>query len=288
MYDGENLAKKGLVVVTVNYRVGVLGFLAHPELTNESKHHASGNYGLLDQVAALEWIKRNIGVFGGDPARVTIVGQSAGAASVHYLTGSPLAKGLFIRAIAQSGSYAQIGPGENLTSAEQIGGRFAKARGAASLAELRAIPAADLTAPTKEEFHFLPIVDGWLLPKSVDEVFAAGEQCDVATMTGWVADEGSFSDDYGKVPAEEFVKRVRQQFGAQADVILNFYPASTHAECAESQKVFARDMAMNSMSEWAMKRGKTGKTNVYTYLFTHPQPGGTKERYQTFHSSELP
>ena len=121
VYDGENLAKKGLVVVTVNYRVGVLGFLAHPELTNESKHHASGNYGLLDQVAALEWIKRNIGVFGGDPARVTIVGQSAGAASVHYLTGSPLAKGLFIRAIAQSGSYAQIGPGENLTSAEQIG-----------------------------------------------------------------------------------------------------------------------------------------------------------------------
>ena len=152
---------------------------------------------------------------------------------------------------------------------------------------MRAIPAADLTAPTKEEFHFLPIVDGWLLPKSVDEVFAAGEQCDVATMTGWVADEGSFSDDYGKVPAEEFVKRVRQQFGAQADVILNFYPASTHAECAESQKVFARDMAMNSMSEWAMKRGKTGKTNVYTYLFTRATRRH-KRAISDVPSSELP
>ena len=288
VYNGENLAKKGLVVVTVNYRVGVLGFLAHPELTKDSEHHASGNYGLLDQVAALEWIKRNIGMFGGDPARVTIMGQSAGAMSVHYLTGSPLAKGLFIRAIAQSGSYAQVGPGESLASAEQIGVRFAKAMGAASLAALRAMPAADLTAPSKEEFRFLPIVDGWFLPKSVDEVFAVGEQSDVATITGWVADEGSFSDDYGKVPAEEFVKRVRQQVGTQADVILNFYPTSTQAEAAESQKAFARDMAMVSMSEWAMKREKTGKTNVYTYLFTHTQPGATKERYQTFHSSELP
>jgi para-nitrobenzyl esterase len=288
VYNGENLAKKGLVVVTVNYRVGVLGFLAHPELTKESEHHASGNYGLLDQLASLEWVKRNIAAFGGDPARVTIVGQSAGASSVHYLTASPLAKGLFIRAIAQSGSYAQIGPGESLASAEQIGIRFAKAKGATSLAALRAIPAVDLTAPSKEEFHFLPIIDGWFLPKSVDEIFAAGEQSDVATLTGWVADEGSFSDDYGKVPAEEFVKRVRQQVGTQADVMLKLYPTSTQAEAAESQKAFARDMAMVSMSEWAMNREKTGKTNVYTYLFTHPQPGATKERYQTFHSSELP
>jgi para-nitrobenzyl esterase len=181
-----------------------------------------------------------------------------------------------------------IGPGESLKSAEQSGVRFAEATGATSLAALRAMPAADLIAPTKEEFHFLPIIDGWFLPKSVDEVFAAGEQCDVATMTGWVADEGSFSDDYGKVPAEEFVKRVRQQTGSQADEILKLYPASTEAECAESQKMFARDMSMVSMDLWAIKREKTCKTNVYTYLFMHPQPGVTKERYWTFHSSELP
>ena len=288
VYNGNNLAKKGQVIVTISYRVGVLGFLAHPELTKESEHHASGNYGLLDQLAALEWVKRNIAVFGGDPTRVTIMGQSAGAASVHYLTGSPLAKGLFIRTIAQSGSYAQIGPGESLTSAEQIGIRFAKAKGAASLADLRAMSAVDVTTPLKEEFHFLPIIDGWFLPKSVDEVFAAGEQSDVATLTGWVADEGSFNDDYGSVSAEEFVKRVRQQMGTQADLILKFYPASTQAEAAESQKAFARDMAVVSMSDWAKKRGKTGKTSVYTYLFTHQQPGTTKEHYQTFHSSELP
>lgn len=288
VYDGKNLAKKGLVVVTINYRVGVMGFLAHPELTKESEHNSSGNYGLLDQVAGLEWIKKNIAAFGGDPDCVTIMGQSAGAMSVHYLTASPPAKGLFIRAIAQSGSYVQLGPGESLASAEQTGIQFAKAKSAASLAELRAMPAADLIAPTKEEFHFLPIVDGWFLPKSVDEIFAAGEQNDVATLTGWVADEGSFSDDYGKVPGEEFQKRVRQQTGAQAGGILQLYQASTQAEAAESQKVFARDMSMVSMSLWAMKREKTGKTNVYTYLFTHPQPGATKERYQTFHSSELP
>jgi para-nitrobenzyl esterase len=288
VYNGENLAKKELVVVTINYRVGVIGFLAHPELTKESEHKSSGNYGLLDQVAALEWVKRNITTFGGDPTRVTIMGQSAGAASVHYLTASPLAKGLFIRAITQSGSNTWIGPGDRLSSAEQTGVRFAKANAAASLAELRAMPATDLLAATKDEFRFSPIVDGWFLPKSVDEIFEAGEQSDVATLTGFVADEGSYSDDYGKVPAEEFRKRVRQQTGSQADAMLRLFPASTEAESAESQKAFARDMSMVSMYQWAMKREKTSKTNVYTYLFTHQQPGATQERYQAFHSSELP
>jgi len=288
VYNSESLAKKGLVVVTINYRVGVIGFLAHPELTKESEQNSSGNYGLLDQLAALEWIKKNITAFGGNPACVTIMGQSAGAASVHYLTASPLAKGLFIRAIALSGYNARLGPGVNLASAEQTGVRFAKAQNAASLTTLRAMPAADLLAATKDEFRFSPIVDGWFLPKSVDEIFTADEQSDVATLTGFVADEGSFSDGYGKVPAEEFRKRVRQQTGAQADAMLRLFPASTEPESAESQKAFARDMSMVSMYRWAMKREKTGQTNVYTYLFTHPQPGVTKERYQAFHSSELP
>lgn len=288
VYDGENLAKKGLVVVTINYRVGVFGFLSLPELAKESENSSSGNYGLLDQVAALEWIRRNISAFGGDPSRVTIMGQSAGAASVNYLTASPLAKGLFVRAIAESGTNARIGPGESLASAEQNGIRFAKAMGAASLAELRAIPAAELIDSSKDKFHFLPIVDGWFLPKSVDEIFSTGEQNDVATMTGWVADEGSFSNNYGKIPAEEFRKQVRQQAGAQADKILKLYPASTEAEAAESQKLLACDISMVSMYKWAAKRETTAKTNIYTYLFTHQQPGAIKERYQTFHSSELP
>jgi para-nitrobenzyl esterase len=288
VYNGEGLAKKGLVVVTINYRVGVIGFLALPELTKESEHNSSGNYGLLDQVAALEWVKRNIAAFGGDPARVAIMGQSAGAASVHYLTASPLANGLFIRAIAQSGSNARIGPGDRLTSAEQTGVRFAKTISAASLAALRAMSSTDLLAATKDEFHFLPIVDGWFLPKSVDEIFKAGDKSDVPTLTGSVADEGSFSDEYGKVSVEEFQKRVRRQSGSQAEEILKLYPTSLENDRAESQKAFARDMSMLSMYQWAANREKTCKTNVYTYLFVHPQPGTTEERYQTFHSSELP
>jgi para-nitrobenzyl esterase len=288
VYNGENLAKKGLVVVTINYRVGVIGFLAHHELTKESRDNSSGNYGLLDQVAALEWAKRNIAVFGGDPNRVTIMGQSAGAASVHYLTASPKAKGLFIRAIPQSGSNAWIGPGENLQSAEQNGAKFVQAKAAASVTELRKMSAADLMTSTKEQFRFSPIVDGWFLPKTVDEIFEAGEQNDVATLTGWVADEGSFSEDYGKISIAEFQKRVKQQSGVQADEILNLYPSSTESECSESQKMLSREMSMISMYMWATKRAKTSRTDVYTYIFIHQQPGATKERYQAFHSSELP
>ena len=288
VYNGENLAKKGLVVVTINYRVGVIGFLALPELTKESKHHSSGNYGLLDQLAALKWIKKNISAFGGDPARVTIMGQSAGAASVNYLTASPLAKGLFIRAIAESGTNERIGPGESLASAEQTGVKFAKALGVSSLAALRALPASELLAATKGEFRFLPIVDGWFLPRSGDDIFQTGKQNDVTTITGWVADEGSYSDNYGKVPAKEFRKEVEQRTGPLADEILKLYPASTDAEATESQKKFARDMSMVSMYLWSVKREKTSKTNIYTYIFTHQEPGATKERYLAFHSSELP
>lgn len=288
VYNGENLAKKGVVVVTINYRVGVFGFLALPALTKESKHHFSGNYGLLDQLAALKWIHKNISAFGGDPNRVTIMGQSAGASSVNYLTASPLAKGLFIRAIAESGTDDRNGPGQSLASAERNGERFAKAMGATSLADLRAIPAAELVDSTKDRFHFYPIVDGWFLPKSVDQIFAEGKQSDVATITGWVANEGSFMGNYGKIPAEEFRKEVIQRAGDFADEVLKLYTASTQAEASVSEKKLARDISVVSMYLWAKKREKTGKKKIYTYLFMHPQPGATQERYETFHSSELP
>ena len=288
VYNGGNLAKKGLVVVTINYRVGIFGFLALPELANESKHHSSGNYGLLDQLAALKWIHKNIAAFGGDPNKVTIMGQSAGAASVIALTASPLAKGLFIRAIAESGTNYMNGPRENLKTAEQYGVRFEKAIGASSLAELRAMPAAELIDSTTNMYHFLPIVDGWYLPKSADEIFNEGKQNDVTTITGWVADEGSYSSNYGKVPAEEFRKQVKQRAGVYADEILKLYPASTQAEASVSQKNLARDINVVSTYLWGIKRGKTGETKLYTYLFTHQQPGATKEKYGAFHSSELP
>ena len=287
VYNGEHLAKKGLVVVTINYRVGVIGFLALPELTKESEDNSSGNYGLLDQAAALEWIKKNISTFGGDPNKVTIMGQSAGAASVNYLTASPLAKGLFIRAIAQSGTEEKVGPGESLSSAEQNGIKFEKSLNVNSLAELRAMPAKELLDATKQ-FRFSPIVDGWFLPESVDDIFASGKQNDVVTMTGWVADEGSFGGDYGKIPAEQFRNGIKQQAGKYADEILKLYPMSTEAEAAETQKTISRDGEMVSTYLWASKRERTSKTKIYTYIFTHQQPGPTQERYLAFHSSELP
>ena len=288
VYNGENLAKKGLVVVTINYRVGIFGFFVHPELTKESEHNSSGNYGLLDQLAAIEWVKKNISEFGGDPDRITIMGQSAGAASVHYLTASPLAKGLFNRAIAQSGSNYKSGPTEKITSAEQNGLIFAKSQNLSSLEELRSLSAKDLLTFSANKFRFSPIVDGWFLPKSVDEIFLSGQQNDVATLTGFVADEGSFNDNYGKLSSQDFINRVKQQTGTLADEILKLYPCATEEENRISQKEFACDISMVSMFMWAKQREKTSKTKTYTYLFIHQQPGETKERYQTFHSSELP
>jgi para-nitrobenzyl esterase len=287
VYDGENLAKKDVVVVTVNYRVNVLGFFAHPELTKESEHHSSGNYGLLDQLAALEWVRRNAAAFGGDPKRITVMGQSAGAMSVHYLTASPLAKGLFARAIAQSGANVEQGPGKRLAQAERDGVRFTESKGAHSIAELRAMPA-DALLPATGGAGFGPIVDGWFLPMSVDEVFAQGHESDVATLTGWDFDEGSFNANYGKASAEEFRKQIRRDGGSQAEALVTLYLASTQAEAEESQKALARERAMVSMYLWAARRAKTGKTAVYTYLFTHVMPGPARDRYLAFHSSELP
>jgi len=191
VYDGEGLAKKGLVVVTFNYRVGAFGFLAHPELTKESSRNVSGNYGLLDQVAALQWVHDNIAAFGGDPGRVTIAGQSAGGMSVETLIASPLAKGLFHRAIDQSGGALAGVNAPTRADAEREGLRFAEAKRAASLADLRAMTAEQIAAPVASaaRFRFSPIVDGDLLRASVNEVVANGGQNDVPTIAGATAND---------------------------------------------------------------------------------------------------
>ena len=194
-YDGEELAKKGVIVVTINYRLGIFGFYTHPELTKESPTHASGNYGLLDCVAALQWVQKNIAVFGGDPSRVTIAGQSAGAAAVHTLTASPLAKGLFQRAIAESGSGIGRRTKE-LADAEKDGVKWAETKGATSLKELRAKPAADLMGGAR----FAPVVDGWYLPTDTAAIFAQGKQNDVPLLTGWNEDDGVM---FGKAKTAE-------------------------------------------------------------------------------------
>lgn len=289
VYDGEELAKKGLVVVTINYRLGVLGFLAHPELTKESRHNASGNYGLLDQVAALRWIQKNITAFGGDPNRVTISGQSAGAASVHLLTASPLAKGLFHRAIAQSGSGVARGPMRRREGAEQDGVKFAEAKGARSLAELRALSAKDLIASVSgSAFRFSPVIDSWFLPDEVTAIFARGRQNDVPTLTGLNADEGSASPAYGKMKADAFQKQAQQRHGDRAETFLKLYPADTDEQAALSQKQSERDQGLVSMALWAANRAKTAKTKAYLYYFDRAIPWPAHPEYGAFHTSEVP
>jgi para-nitrobenzyl esterase len=188
-YDGTTFAKKGIIVVTVNYRLGVFGFLAHPELTAESPHKASGNYGMLDQVAALQWVHRNIGAFGGDPEKVTIGGESAGSMAVSVLMASPLAAGLFRGAIGESGAmFGGVMAPLSLDSAEKIGANFATSLGAKSLAEMRAASAEDvLKASTRVRSG--PIIDGYFLTADPASTYAAGKQSHVALLAGWNADE---------------------------------------------------------------------------------------------------
>jgi para-nitrobenzyl esterase len=284
VYNGEELAGKGLVVVTINYRLGILGFFTHPELTAESEQRASGNYGLLDMVAALQWVRKNIAAFGGDPNRVTVAGQSAGAAAVHALTASPLAKGLFHRAIAESGSGVNR-PSRKLADAERDGVKFAEAK-KASLKDLRALQAKDLTPVAGVRFG--PIVDGWFLPADTVEIFAHGKQNDVPTLTGLTADEGSASPTYGKLKADEFKKQAQQRFGESAEVFLKLYPSENDAESGQSQKASAREQGMVSMYLWAAERAKTAKTKAFTYYFTRGIPWPAQPQYAAFHTSEVP
>jgi para-nitrobenzyl esterase len=284
VYDGAELAKKGLVVVTINYRLGVFGFLTHPELTKESSQNASGNYGLLDVVAALQWAQKNIAAFGGDPQRVTIAGQSAGASAVHALTASPLAKGLFHRAIAESGS----GIGRRMRSlaeTENEGVKFAESKGAHSIRELRAMSAKDLTGGG---MRFGPVVDGWFLPADITAIFAQEKQNDAPMLTGLTADEGSASPTYGKLKADDFKKQALQRFGDLADAFLKFYPSDDDAQSGVSQKQSAREQGMISMSLWAAERGRTSKAKVWTYYFSRAIPWPDQPQYGAFHTSEVP
>ena len=269
-YDGENLAKKGLVVVTVNYRLGIFGFFAHSELTQESDRHASGNYGLMDQVAALEWVQKNIGAFGGDPKRVTIDGDSAGAMSVGDLLVSPQAKGLFQRAIAESGGAIglSVNPMRKLADAEQAGARVAESLGAQSLAELRAKSAEDLMKAARGGGNV--IIDGWFLPEDPGAIFAQGKQNDVPLLVGSNKDEGTFFLQKG--PADRFLENSRRRFGNLADTFLKLYPAGSEDEAFASQLAAFRDELAFVMRNMAQLESRTGKSKAYLYYFTHEPP----------------
>ena len=287
-YDGENLARKGAVVVTTNYRLGIFGLLALPELAAESPHHAAGNYALMDQIAALEWVQRNIAAFGGDPDHVTIFGQSAGSTSVNILMASPQARGLFTRAIGESGG--SFGPMESLADAEKQGQQFATRLGAThdALQTLRAKNADDLLKATADD-DVNTIVDGWILPQSVYSIFAEGKQNDVPLIVGNNANEGArFPPPNGFVTPAEFIADAQKRFGPLSAQFLKAYPpGSTNDEATAAYYASFRDAGFGwDMRIWARMSVTTGHRRAYRYYFTRVPPG-RGSRLGAFHAAEI-
>jgi para-nitrobenzyl esterase len=268
-FDGEALARKGVVLVTINYRLGPFGFFSHPELTKESENHASGNYGLMDQIAALQWVQKNIAGFGGDPRRVTVFGDSAGSASISNLTASPLAKGLFQRASGESGAWMglSLAPMRTLAEAEQAGVKMADEMHAQNLTELRAKSAEDLLKGGRGGG---PVIDGWLIPEDPAKIFAEGKQNDVPLIVGSNKDEGTFF--LQPTTAEKFIESSRKKFGDQADAFLKIYPAGSDEEANASQLAAFRDELAFVMRVWARAQTRTGRSKTFLYYFTHEPP----------------
>jgi para-nitrobenzyl esterase len=269
-YDGARLAARGIIVVTVNHRLNALGFLAHPELSAESDHAASGNYGLLDLVAALKWVKRNIGAFGGDKDKVTIAGESAGSEAASALMASPLAKGLFRGVIGESGAMF-ASPSRRparLTEAEAAGLDFMRKVGVGSLAELRAAPA-EAILKAAPGLGFRPIVDGWFLPRPPAEIFARGEQSDVPLMAGWNKDEGfNFTLLQGDDAKRPFAELVRARFGERTQAALELYSAGSPETDAASARALGGDLVIiHPTWAWIEAQKKTGRAAIFRFRF---------------------
>jgi para-nitrobenzyl esterase len=274
-YEGSQMARKGIVAVTVNYRLNIFGFFAHPELSAESAQHCSGNYGFLDQAAALQWVHDNIAAFGGDPQRVTIAGESAGSISVHAQMLSPLSKDLMAGAIASSGGLGSFAP-IPMRQAEQGWVVFLEKIGAKSLSELRAIPAAKLLELTDGAPLPLPtgVIDGYFFPKSPFEMLNAGESARVPLMIGWNSLEMSYHALLGnrEPNPENYAMAVRELYGKQADKVLQLYPGRTTDEAEKSANELAGDrFLVYSTWKWAEEHRKAGNP-VYRYYYTHPRP----------------
>jgi len=291
-FHGEALAKKGVVLVTVNYRLGALGFMAHPELAAESPHRVSGNYGLMDQAEALRWVQRNIAAFGGDPGNVTIFGQSAGAMSVFSQLVSPLTEGLFHRAIGQSGSgFLFLHPGATVALAEQMGVQYAASRGARSLSELRALPwqallGADPAA--NRSFRFGPLADGWYLPAPASQLMAAGKFHDVSLMVGGTANESTtLLEDFGPASAAAFRQSVVDRYGERAAQFMALYPTDTDEQSLQAQLDSMTDHFTAGVHTWAKIHNLHSAKQAYVYHFDRRPPGRNSAYYGAWHSSEL-
>lgn len=291
-YAGGQLATRGVIVVTLNYRLGALGFLAHPELNRESPHGGSGNYGLLDQIAALNWVKRNIAAFGGDPDRVTIFGQSSGSFSVSMLIASPLAKSLFHRAIGQSDGVfepVELDPRFTPKGAAAAGVRFAARAGATSLADLRGMPVAELL---KHRFHPQFNIDGHVLPAAPHDAYAAGRHNEVDVLVGTNAEEGRSSFDAAAVTTQNFDAVMTRTFPSLLLSAVGASPGRTDAEARATAIAFDTDLRFRfGMWAWAKHAQNGGKRRVYFYRFNHQPPYRTGHPLfglRATHGVELP
>lgn len=282
VYDGEEMSKKGIIFVSINYRVGVLGFLSTPELSSESENKASGNYGLLDQVAALAWIKKNIEAFGGDPQKVTIAGQSAGSTSVCALVASHLAKGLFRGAMAQSGGILSSRMNRSLTEAEKSGLTFMEKMKASNISELRKKSPEELIAAGG---NFGPVADGYVIPNDVFAAFKNGQFNDVYIMAGWVTGDGSLMGSQTMAP-EKYKEQSIKNWGEKAEEYLKLFPGNTSEQVTASMTELGLiQFAALPAHLWA----GFSKNKAYIYQFSHvpvDKPGFPN--YGAFHTSEVP
>jgi para-nitrobenzyl esterase len=293
LYDGAALAARGLVVVTINYRLGVLGFLAHPQLSAESSEHISGNYGLLDQIAALRWVNRNVAAFGGDPANVTIAGESAGGLSVMYLMASPEARGLFARAIAESAYMVSAQELRTTTfggvSAESAGVSLAQKAGAADLAALRSMDAeALMNAGAATGFFPFFVIDGRILTRQIVDVLDRGEQAKVPMLAGF--NSGEIRSLRTLLPpavadAATYEKEIRARYADLADAFLALYP-STRLE--ESMLATTRDALYGWTAQRLVSKQTAAGVPSYLYFFDHGYPAADARGLHAFHASELP
>jgi para-nitrobenzyl esterase len=292
LYWGDRLAGKGVIVVTIAYRLGPLGFLALPELTRESPHHSSGNYGLMDQIAGLKWVQKNIASFGGDPGCVTVAGQSSGSISVSILMASPLAKGLFQRAIGESGGLfepLQLGPKYVLAHAEHDGEEYAASLGAPFLKQLRELPASRLTGDGNGIVH--PVIEPYLLPASPYETFTSGQQNDVPLLIGSNAEEARAMLDVSHVTASSFAGDLERSVGQLPDALLAAYPHASDKEAQQAQLALERDLRFGwDMWAWARLQAGTGQHPVFYYSFRQQPPfpaGSVYAGWGASHFAEL-
>jgi len=296
-YDGENLAANGPVIVTFNYRLGSLGFFAHPDLAKESGRNASGNYGMMDAIAMLQWVKRNISAFGGDPNNVTIAGESAGAIMIGALVGSPQAKGLFHRAIAESGGWMGLTMAKMATSAQaqENGAKAVAALGVKTIAELRAKPLAELTGLNSAGL----VVDGYIIPEDLSLTFMNGKQNAVDVLTGSNKDEANFGicgpasglvgrgGGPGGMTLDAFKANAQRKFGEGAAEYVKLYGVTSDADAQQAAHVACAEEITWNMRQWAAAQSKMGK-KAYTYFFTHiPTLNGKPSPQGATHTAEI-